>query len=527
MTDIALFGGQRGTPASFLAFCKQLGVTLSPAQWVLAAVAFDGVDPVDLPAEPRALARKLFGAVDRFPPEARHILVAVCGARGGKSYVLSALRMLHLALTVPLTTLAPGEMAVALIVAPDKRLARQVLRYALGAVNQSADIKARITSNTADGFVLRRDDGRVSVEVLPATRGGSAVRGRSLVGAVLDECAFFRDDSYQVNDTELYRAVGPRILRGGQLVLASTPWSEQGLLWDFHLRNHEHPVDAISAHAPTLLLRDDEHTRSYVAREKERDPQNAAREFGAEFMGSTGDTFFDGDAITAAIDNAVLMPLRIDGSTPSAGADMGFRSDSSALVVAARDPWKIHVADVHEIRPEKGKPLKPSQVVADFAVVAKSYGLEYVVADSHYRQAIVEHLGEHGLDLVSAPEGANGKADTYQIVRALLREGRLRLPNHERLIRQLREVTARPTAGGGVSIVSPRWRTGGHGDLVSAMVLAVWDAARGLPVSAPKPVPTTPDEIRAAVAADWEARIERHVQTSGHRDDADGFEPVW
>ena len=68
--------------------------------------------------------------------------------------------------------------------------------------------------------------GMRTLEALPATRGGSALRGRSLVGAVLDEAAFFRDEDYSVNDAEIYRAVAPRILPEGQTIIASTPWAE-------------------------------------------------------------------------------------------------------------------------------------------------------------------------------------------------------------------------------------------------------------------------------------------------------------
>lgn len=509
LLDVA---AERCAPRSFLDFTSSaLDVELTRAQRALALVAFDGMQPRDVNG-----GEALFGDAV-VPNGARGVVVAVCGARAGKSFVLGGLRLLHLALTVPLTTLAAGEVAVALIVAPDVRLGRQVLRYALGAAQSAPDIKRRIVSSTADGFLLRRPDGHVSVEVLPATRGGSAVRGRSLVGAVLDECAFFRDSTYQVNDVELYRAVGPRILQGGQLIIASTPWAEQGLLWDFFRRNFGHPVDAICAHAPTLLLRDDEHTRSYVAREQARDPANAAREFGAEFMSTGGDAFFDGAAITAAIEEA---PVAAAHSAPSVGADFGFRSDSSALVVAMREPapaQRIVVTGVFEETPKKGEPLKPSVVVGSFAGKAKSAGADCIIADAHYRQAIAEHLEDHQLALVSAPEGANGKADTYQVVRALLREGRVRIPNHERLVRQLREVTARPTAGGGISIVSPRWRTGGHGDLVSAFVLAVWDASRGL-VEAPPAYAEPVDEI----AAKWRASIvaDQEQYEDGARDQA-------
>jgi hypothetical protein len=465
---------------SFTQFCATvLGVTLTPAQRVLCAVAFDGVEPVSLKGADREIARKLFGDVDQIPPEARHVLVAVCGARGGKTY-LCALRLLYLALTVPLDTLAPGELAVGVIVAPDLRLARQALRYALGAARACKAIAARIESDSADGFVLKRENGhRVSVECLPATRGGSALRGRSLVGAVLDECAFFRDESYQVNDTELFKAVAPRVMAGGQVVIASTPWSEAGLLFDSFHANHGHPRTAIAAHAPTLLLRNDARTRGLVERERERDPDNARREFDAEFMSAGTGAFFDPAAIDAATDaDSVLPRSKRDRALVSAGADFGFRSDSSALVVVQRAGGLFHVDHVLELRPEKGKPLVPSVVVATFANEVKGFGHDTVVSDAHYRESVVEHLESTGLLLQPAPEGQTGKAETYVRARTLINEGKVRLPNHPRLLRQLKEVVATPTSGGGLSISSPRWRAGGHGDLVSAFVLAVFDVAR-------------------------------------------------
>lgn len=518
----AALGNAPAAPKSFLEFCSAIGVRLTATQRVLAKVAFDGADPKDLHGNERGIARLLFGDVARFSPESRHVVVAVCGARAGKSYVLSALRMLHLALIVPLTTLAPGELAVALIVAPDKRLARQVLRYALGAARGNDAIRRRMAMKSADGFVLRRDDGLVAVEVLPATRGGSAVRGRSLVGAVLDECAFFRDESYQVNDTEVFRAIAPRILRGGQLILASTPWAEQGLLWDFHSKNHGHPIDAVSAHAPTLLMRDDEHTRAYVTREQDRDPANAAREFGAEFMATAGEAFFDAEAIKQSTDESLVLPVDQGHRVPSVGADMGFRSDSAALVVTLRDDALITVASILEKRPEPKKPLKPSAVVAEFAGVMKGYGAGYVIADSHYRESIQEHMEEHGLLLTTAPEGAQGKADVYTAVRIKMNEGRIRLPNHERFIRQLKEVRARPLSGGAISIMSPRWRTGGHGDIVAAFVLAAWDSARQMPA---KPPPVFSTRLEAEAAA-WEARIQANIAKAATAElEMDGFGP--
>jgi len=100
------------------------------------------------------------------------------------------------------------------------------------------------------------------------------------VCALLDEAAFFRGEDSQVNDTEILKAVAPRILPGGQVLILSTPWVEHGVLFDLHKNNFADPKSALVAHAPTLSMRDDEHTRDFVRRDYLRDFDTAERELG-------------------------------------------------------------------------------------------------------------------------------------------------------------------------------------------------------------------------------------------------------
>jgi len=292
---------------SFVGLCDDvLQFDLSPAQRALTLVAFDGWEPRDLPAELQQFRGDLFGAdVDVIPPEARAVLVAVCGGRGGKTRILIALYCLWRALTADLSTLGPGEDAVALIVAPNKRLARQGLRFVRGALLRTPVLASLLVAESADVLVIDRPDGqRVRIEVLPATRGGGAVRGQSLVAAALDECAFFQDSTKVVNDQDVFKAITPRILPGGMTVIASTPWAEAGLLYDLFDKNYEHPVDAIGVWAPTLLLLNTKRNREAVAREEATDPANAEREFGARFMPVGTGLFFDKTALMRCLVDA-------------------------------------------------------------------------------------------------------------------------------------------------------------------------------------------------------------------------------
>ncbi len=487
---------------SFVAFCGELKggdgkpVKLEPGQLALAMVAFDGAEPRDLPVELRELARRIFGDIDVIPAEARRVLALVAGARGGKSYVFGALRLLHLALTVSLATMAPGEDAIGTIFSGDPRQREQCFKYALGAARSHPGIRAMIQGKARDDddfsgseFTLKRKDGKVIIESLPPKPGGGSGRGRSLVGAVLEECAFFQDENHKVNDVDVFTAVTPRILPGGQTILSSTPWAEAGLLYDEFTANHPnpkcaaphltskgHPHRAIAAHAPTLLLRDVELTRNIVAAEQARDPANATREYGAQFLSLVATQFFDAVSIAESVDESLQLGCApTDGLCIRAlGADLGFVNDSAAGMPVERTPDFYSLLDILERIPSVER-LKPSEVLGDLAEQAITYQITDIVADSYYAASAHETFGDRSLVFVELPGGQLGKATVFAAAKLQFDERRVRLPNVARLLQQLREVKKRPLPGGGYVIEQPRKaKGGGHGDLVSALVAGFW-----------------------------------------------------
>lgn len=500
-------------PRSFVEFCAGLGVQLTAGQTEFCRVAYDGLQPSD------GLGQVLFGEVGTVPMGARGVVAAVCGARAGKSYVLVALRLVHGMLVRDLSSMAPGQKAVALIVAPNDKLRREVLAYALGAVKSRPEFASMLLTEAADGFSLQRPDGHVvAFETGVATAGGYGARGRSLTDFALDECAFFRDSTFKVNDQEIFRAGSARVLPGGQTIVASTPWATAGLLYELWRDNFGRatqpdgrPIQAVVAHAPTVILNDSPVTREYVQREMARDPDNAAREFDAKFMTSGTTVFFEAASIDAALTDD-LFEAR-PGDERAAGGDFGFRADSSALIKVALRGQMLHIYGGIECRPEDGKPLKPSKTCADFAACIAGE-CSYLMADSHYREAIAEHLDTHGISYAPAP---TQPVDAYVRARMLLREGQVKIHRRnlpegmsDRLVQQMREVQGRPTSGGGMSIVHPRWSKGGHGDIIAAGVLALWQLSG--------------DEVKAALpeygTKQWEeaAQEARRKQAMQERD---------
>ena len=512
---------------SYTAFCAAIDVQLTAAQRAIAVLAFNG-EPSPRPGS-EELSRAMFGAVlHDVPRSALRVLAAICGGRGGKSYTLEALRVLHLALTVPLTTLAPGEVAVGLIVAPDMRLARQTLRFVAGACAHPLLSQFLDRAPGADRIALTRPDGQpVAIEVLPATAGGSAVRARTLVGAALDEAAFFFDSSHVVNDLHLFEAISPRVVPGGQVMIASTPWLQSGLLYDLHAINWGAPTTAIAVSAPTTLLRPE--MAEVVEAERVRDPDNARREFDAIPLPAGTGSFFDPASLAAAADAPAVTPHW--GDELGAAADFGFRVNASTLAVWLRRDGVTHVVELLELRPAEGQPLVPSEVCQAFGERLAHWGVDSVVADGHYREAIVEHLGAltvgpqhtpHPISLIDAPSGGDGKTRVHLAARTALNERRARICGPQpRAMRQLREIVAVPISGGGLSIRSPQWATGEHGDLASVVVLAL-AAPGGRLVERVVDPADRHAVIRRETAEHWEQEQARYEQRNAS--ERDGFE---
>jgi len=271
----------------------------------------------------------------------------------------------------------------------------------------------------------------------------------------------------------------PRIVKGGQLIIESTPWSELGLLYQLFEKNWGHPVNAIVAHCPTLLMRDgDEDTAAIVASETERDPLNASREYGAQFITAGSSAFFDPALIDAAVDDDLAFPAAPD---PSCGrvctADLGFRLDSSALVILQnRGALGVMLAYADEVAPTTGAPLVPSTVMRRFGTAIRQYHGAHLFVDLAYIESVRELCWARGLGVYELPHGQPGKIEQHLACREMLAEKRLRIPRHPRLIAQLKAIIVKPTAGGGMAISTPRRRGHGHGDLASAFVGAAYVA---------------------------------------------------
>lgn len=509
----------------FWLFCeKVLDLKLTPGQRVIAKIAFGDEDPADLPADERELALEMFGGLERVPTEARRYIVLRLGRGSGKTTICSAFSV-YQALTHDISRCGPGDVPYVITIAPDKPTAQLSIRMAREMVRANPTLERLVVSDTDQSIGIRRPDGRmVRIEAFAASRGGSAIRGRTIICFLMDEAEFFTSNGenggggreFAVNDRDIFRALKPRLLKNGKGMLVSTPWPVETLMGELFEQNWGRPQTAVAVKATTVQVRgNDPDIVAMVEDELKKDPENARRELFCDIDGLFGGEFFDVNALSActrAVADGVYPEPFVPGHPVAVGCDLGFTRDSSALVVVQFDGKYYRTVCIDELRPKPGQPLKPSHVIEKFATIAAAYGANGIVADGYYREALKEALEKHSLVIIDAPEGSKGKAEVFQRTRGVLHEGLCNIPDvplGRRLVQQAKLVTAKPSPGGQTTIKVPRKIGLGHGDIVSAWSLAVHHLAYSQ-LARKKVIfePGTPE---------WNAEFMRRVNTAEER----------
>lgn len=426
-------------------------------------------------------------------------LVLRVGRRGGKSSTIcrvAVVEMIHGGHVIP-----PGDLGVFPIVSVLKEDAANRLQL-VKALLEALGIKFGPIGDGIHG--IRLDGLPFAFKTYAATVAG--VSGFTGLGCLCDEMAKWRDKDTGSNPaTEVLRSLKPTMAtqRNARSFWCSSPFSTLDAHHEAFARGDTD--EQMVAYAPTWVANPS--LTEADTREDEEDLATWEREYKAIPMSSAASSFFDGAAVDAACVPGYVLPVVAQpGTFITAGGDFAFERDSSALAIAHRiGDWesaRYSVGDLLEQRPAPGFPLVPGSVVSAMAASLKANKVGHLMADGVYRQSIIEHLDEHGLAFVDAPASQAGKAQTYVRARVLLNGRRLSLPTHPRLIGQLKEVVGKPTPGGGISITAPR--KSGHGDLVSAMVLSLWQR-NGYEVPAPEPT----EQIRMEKAI--EARIRKQT----------------
>jgi hypothetical protein len=370
------------------------------------------------------------------------------------------------------------------VIATNRRQARLVIDAARSIVAGSKLLQGLVIDESEDE--LEFSTGAVFSAFACTARSG---RGWAISTLILDELAHFLDGEGNSAAESVWAALVPGTLQFGadaRIIASSTPWGDSGLFADLHRQASSGELeDAVAWQEPTAAM-NPQVDPAWLAAEERRDPESYKSEYLAQFVGSGG-RFFD----PAAVDSAVSLPGELrpqDGTGWICGLDPAFSSDPFGLVMVGRDRRdrrRLLVGLVRSWRQSPRKPVSLEQtreiedtILAEVAQTIELFGAR-AVTDQYKAAGVVDRLQRHGINVRTEAMTAPMKDAAFGFLRGRLNEGSLELHPHPGLLRELRSVSTRYTAGRS-SVVLPRVG-GSHGDLAQALAIAVLEHDRYAP----------------------------------------------
>ena len=418
--------------------------------------------------------RETFAAVagNRAVPTKRvRELWCVAGRRSGKSRVAAAIAV-YLSLFCK-HKLARGERGMCLVLAGSMDQALAVIGYIRGLLEDAPALWAEV-------IAVKRYEIELKNNIAIAVHSNSfrTVRGRTLVGCVFDETAFWRDESSASPDVEVYRATLPSLATtNGMLIGISTPYRKLGLLYQKHRDHFGQDGDDVLVVQGRSQIFNPTLADGVIAAQREADPAGAVSEWDALFRADIS-TWLD----DASIDRAIELgrPLELPpqpGITYKAFTDAsgGVGADSYTLSIAHKEN-NLCITDL--VRGTAGK-FDPHQVTRDYAALCREYHVSEIVGDAYAAQWVAGTWRETGIEYRRSPLV---KSDIYREAEALFTRGLVRLPDHTKLIRELRLLERITHRSGKDQITHPK---GGRDDWANSCCGSLYLVGRIPAVVAP------------------------------------------
>jgi hypothetical protein len=407
------------------------------------------------------------GVAERDPPRKRvRELWCLVGRRGGKDSIASALAAYFAGFVDwrALGLLRPGEAAAILCLATDKPQARIIENYTRAFFQKIELLKPLVERDTAEGLELS-----TGAELLVLASNFRGVRGRSIALAVLDECAFWRDERTQNPDVEVYQALAPSLatLDGSMIVGITTPYRRSGLVWQKHKDFYGVDDDDVLIVRGESLTFNPTLDPKIVSDAMRRDPAAARAEWGAQFRDDIA-AFLSRELVEGAVDQGIFARPPVEGVSYFGFTDpSGGLGDSFTAGVAHRDADGRAILDCLI---ETVPPFDPAAATKEIAKVLKAYGVFKVIGDRYSANWVASEFSRNS---ISYEPSEQDRSAVYANFLPLLTSGRARLLDHKRLVGQLCNLERKTTLGGKDRIDHP---AGMHDDLsnsaAGALVLA-------------------------------------------------------
>jgi hypothetical protein len=371
----------------------------------------------------------------------------ISGIRGGKSLLAAALAV-ELTQIVDLSQLGAGEVARVSILSISVDSAKAIYDHLVGNILAQSALRSYLVGEpTADGVVLRQErTGRlVEIRVVAGARAGGTLVSRWSAGAIFDEAPRMSGGDAVINFADSRDAVLGRLLPGATLFALGSPWGAQGDVYEIVQERFGKPgPDCVVIRAPAHHLNPTWWTEARREALKKK-PDVYRTDVLAEFL-DPDLALFTSDAIQACSRREALVIAPEPGVEYAAAMDPATRGNAWTLVVGCRRGGKVVVCLARQWVGSSADPLSPAAVLAEMAILLRTYSLDTVVTDQWAADAIRDLALPLGLYLQIRPWTVERKVDLYEAVRIRLSMGTIELPPDPLVAQDLASVRRKLTA---------------------------------------------------------------------------------
>ena len=341
-----------------------------------------------------------------------------------------------------------------------------ILEHLLSSPVGRAELGDLKKSVTADSIRLKQ----ALITVGPPT---IKLRGQAIAVCAMDEIGVWKKEADSANpDFEVERAVRPAMMQFPfrKLIKTSTPWIEEGLLWDAHIRKESGQLskNQIVLSAPTGLSGNPHVSRTFLEQERKKDAEAFSREYLVRFAKSVSG-FLSPHLLRAAARHGLSQRPPVPGQLYIAAMDPAFRGDAFAFCLCHLEGDMIVLDLATQWQGSREQPISPLICMQAVAQICKVYGVRGVVSDQYHLESLQDLADMVGLYIEPSPITKELKAKIWGEVAGLLSMGKLSLLANENLINQMAKMEKRLTPGGTIQYTN----AGAHDDLAMVVALCI------------------------------------------------------
>lgn len=359
---------------------------------------------------------------------------------------------------------SPGQKVYFPIIAVDMMQARECFNYISGILNSNPIFKRMILNERA--WDIELNTGAV---IMIRQASFKHIRSPLFCGAILDELAFFKDDTSASPADELIKAIMPGMLPGTILWGITSVYSRFGtayqLCQDFHGTEDE---DVLVWKSDTMSM-NPTFSRGKIDKALKVDRIHAEAEYLSIFRSDRSQFLLEEKIQNAVIPNRHLLPKVKDQNYVAAVDSSSGRNDSFALAIAHREGERVILDRLEERVP----PFRPGDVIKEYTkIMREEYGIRKVVSDKYAIGFVQEGFEKAGVTFKSSPKTAS---ENYLEFAAILNQEKAELLDNARLVTQLRRLERKPRSSGKDMVDHPPFE-GEHDDLAAATAMAMVEA---------------------------------------------------